>query len=127
MNTQLNNDFSYVSTGYAQQYFDSKSWKPNWERLDSNAQQAYLSQATYIFETLSWLGRPLRDDQDYRFPRENLQTRDGFYLPGSVSNQDVIPEVVANALCETAYWLSQEDRNAETYYCLLYTSPSPRD
>lgn len=101
----LTNSTSYVSTDYADDYFEPTASKTVWLALSDEQKEYLLSWATrYIDQKADWKGTIYSETQALRWPREGAYTRDKIAIGGTV-----IPRQLKDAVCEVAKFLIDND------------------
>lgn len=91
----IENADSYVSLGYADDYFSARGVS-SWAELDEEAKEQALVRATdYVDNMFQWLGQKLTAAQSLRFPRKNLVDYEGAEVSG-------IPAALKQSVCDAA-------------------------
>lgn len=94
---------SYVSTDFAADYISTNAFvATKWAALDTDAQEKYLVRASrYLDRIVQWNGERVDDESGLRWPRSGVFDSDGFEIA-----DNVIPEVLQEAVCELASLLA---------------------
>lgn len=97
---------SYVDVDTANDYISTNSYaSPNWDALSDDEKEKALSRATrYIDNIVDWNGTRVDQDSGLRWPRAGAYDQDGFEIP-----DDVIPQILMDAVCEFASLVITED------------------
>ena len=107
-------DNCYITLAYADTYFDNTLRDTIWQAFEGDQQDRALIQATKEIEQRGGIksdtnatrslfpGAPSDEDQALHFPRGSDEDADGNLI---------IPQGVADAVCEQAFWLLQQRDN----------------
>lgn len=104
----LTNSTSYVSTDYAEEYFEPTPAKDVWAALSDDKKEYLLAWATrFLDQKADWKGTIYSETQALRWPRTGAYTKDRVSIGGTV-----IPRQLKDATCEVAKYLIENDPTA---------------
>ena len=94
---------SYASVDFADDYISTNaSVAADWAALTDDEKEKYLVRASkYLDRMVQWNGDRVDDESGLRWPRSGAYDADGFEIP-----DNVIPEVLQEAVCELASLLA---------------------
>lgn len=97
---------SYVDLDFADDYLSINAFvATQWAAQEDEAKEKLLVRASGMLDTLVlWNGTRVDDDSGLRWPRSGVYDADGFQIP-----DDVIPDVLKEAVCELAGYLMSSD------------------
>lgn len=97
---------SYVDVESAADYIGTNVYTAtDWAALSDDDQANALSRASkYIDNIVQWNGTKVTADSGLRWPRAGVYDQDGFEIP-----DDVIPQLLKDAVCELASVMISED------------------
>jgi hypothetical protein len=103
------NSNSYLTLTEAEEYFDTRYRSSAWDALTDEVKANLLIESTRTIDTyFRFNGEPSTEEQALAVPRNGMYTKDCIAIPN-----DIIPDELKDAVCETAYYITQTD-NAET-------------
>ena len=98
---------SYSTVGEADTYFTGHLYKTAW--TSSTTKEESLVMATRLLDSwVLWKGYRATEDQALRWPRYDVQDRDGYTY-----DSDIYPQFLKDATAELALYLLQNDPTAE--------------
>ena len=102
---------SYVSVEFADDYIATNSFaSPQWDLLDEDEKEKMLVRSSKIIDRrVKWQGDRVDGESGLRWPRAGVFDEDGFIIP-----DDVIPDLLKEAVCEFATYLMTTDWTNET-------------
>jgi len=94
---------SYAAVDFADDYISTNAFVADlWATQTTDEKEKYLVRASkYIDRTIQWNGTRVDDESGLRWPRSGVYDADSFEIP-----DDVIPEVLQEAVCEVASLLA---------------------
>jgi len=97
---------TYVTVADAVAYFALRLDAAAWEEASEDQRSRALATATLLLDSLEWEGYAVSETQSLAWPRRVV-----FFDPrlGRLVRTDSIPDRVANATCELAYHLLNND------------------
>lgn len=100
---------SYVSLAYANDYIETNSYQAAaWMALSDSDKQNLLIRASKVFDArIKWDGERVDQDSGLKWPRHGVFSDDNFLIP-----DDVIPQILQDATCEFAGYLTSDDWTA---------------
>lgn len=101
-----NNANSYCTVAEADAYFETQLYATTWTDADQEDKEKAMIMATRILdEEIDWQGVKTSEDQALRWPRGNVEDRDGYIFVN-----DEIPVFLQNATAELAHQLLLKNR-----------------
>lgn len=101
---------SYVTVAEADTYFEGRLYATDWTGATTENKTTALVMATTVLDDWAeWVGSKadLIENQALRWPRYNVEHRDGEWF-----DSDVIPAFLRRAVCEEAIYLLGKDPTA---------------
>ena len=99
---------SYVTLAEANTYHDARLHNDEWSDASVPEREKALKWGTRLLDELDWKGIKWDTDQSLRWPRSDVDDREGYYF-----DVDEIPVFLKNALCELAWLLLISDPTRE--------------
>ena len=110
INTQLYATPTFASSYFSEARLNTTTSGCSWKDFSRQEQEALLQQATILLDNYDYKGTPQSATQRLKFPRSGIKDR-----LGNEVAENTMPIEMAIACCETALWLSSENRLSETY------------
>lgn len=100
---------SYVTLEEANDYIEVNAFAATtWDDLEDDAKEKLLVRSSkYLDNIVTWNGTKSEQESGLRWPRTGVYDDDGFLIP-----DDVIPQVLKDAVCELASYLMSDDWTA---------------
>lgn len=103
------NTTSYVSVSDSDDYWGTRIYKDAWDTATNTEKQNALMFASRLLDTwIDWKGRRTVENQGLRWPRYDVNDRDGWRL-----DSDIIPDDIKDATSELAGSLLVTDTTAQ--------------